>query len=225
MSAIVIDTFSSLLLDLAEKLGETTSDTSDNRKRKINSSYYFTANKRLWWWLEGTGTDTTTTSLSYTLSSDFRAFHPKNPVKIGSNWRQIIPFRDKQLYDGTTSIVTLPQITKKAKAYIYAGSIYFVQDSMTAGSTITYYYYKKLTALDANSDTPFMPIEFREMISLYAAGMYLKAQGSSEAVEGDSYLELYDTYLKDMEAEDDNRREMGIKRRVHDPEEQAVFES
>ena len=225
MAAITITTFSDLLTDLSEKVGETTADTSNNRKRKINNAYYFIANKRLWWWLEATSTDTTTTSLSYSLPTDFRAFHPKNPVKIGNTWRQIVPFMHKQLWDGTTSVVTLPQITKQKKAYIYGTKIYFIQDSMDAGDTITYYYYKKVTALDDTSDEPLIPVEFREMISLYAAGMHLKTQGGRESVEGNDYLELFDVYLKDMETEDDNRRTMGIKRRMRDPEEAAVWEN
>lgn len=223
MAAVTITTFGDLLTDFAEKIGETTQNTDDNRKRKINSAYYFIANKRLWWWLETSGTDTTTTATSYTLPTDFRAFHPKNPVKIGSNWRQLVPYMDLQKYDGTTSVVTLPQITKQEKAYIYGSKIYFIQDSMTAGSTITYYYYKKITALDDTADTPLIPVEFREMISLYAAGMYLKSQGGPESVEGNDYLELFDVYLQDMEREEATRREFGIKRRTRDPEEAAIW--
>ena len=224
MTAVQIETFSDLLLDLSEKVGETTADTSDNRKRKVNSSYNFVANKRLWWWLEGSTTETTTTALSYTLPTDFRVFHPLNPVKIGDDWRIIIPYRDSQLWDGTSGVVTLPQIEKKRKAYIYAGKIYFIQSSMTAAQTITYYYYKKLTALDDGTDKPLIPIEFREMIGLYASGMHLKAQGGKESVEGNDYLALFDVYLRDMEREDDNRREHGIKRRTKDPEEALIWD-
>lgn len=223
MAAVQIETFGDLLTDMAEKVGETTQDSSDNRKRKLNSAYFFIANKRNWWWLETSSTDTTTTALSYTLPTYFVSFHPRNPVKIGSDWRTLVPFMDSQIYDGTSSVVSLPQVLSKRKAYIYGSSIYFVQDSMTAGLTITYYYYRKPLGLDELSDTPLIPIEFREMVSLYAAGMYLKSQGGRESIEGNDYLELFDTYLKDMEMQDDNRRKSGIKRRALDPEEAAIY--
>ena len=53
--------------------------------------------------------------------------------------------------------------------------------------------------------------------------MHLKSQGGKESVEGNDYLELFDSYLKNMEAEDDLRRKWGIKRRALDPEEAQVF--
>lgn len=224
MSAITISTFSDALSDMAEKVGETTANTSNDRKRKLNSAYYFTANKRPWWWLEGSSTATTTTALSYALPTDWKAFHPRNPVKIGNDWRTIIPFRNMQIHDGSTGSVQLPQFRSKKTAYVYGSSIFFVQASMTAGLTITMNYYKRVTPLDADSDEPLMPEEFREMISLYAAGMHLKAQGGKESVEGNDYLQLYDVYMKDMEKEDDNRRNHGVIRRALDPEEAAVFE-
>lgn len=223
MAAVQIQTFGDLLIDLAEKIGQTSTDTSDNRKRKINSAYRFIANKRNWWWLEDSDTATTTTALSYTLPSDFRFFHPLNPVKINNDWRTLIKFEELQLYQGSTGVVHLPGTLSKNKAYIYGSSIYFVQASMVAGQTITYYYYKSVTGLDTNSDEPLIPLDFREMISLYAAGMHLKTQGGKESVEGNDYLQLFDTYLKDMEKEDDMRREFGIKRRAKDPEEMAAL--
>lgn len=223
MTAITITTFNDLLTDLAEKVGETTINSENARKRKINSAYQFIANKELWWWLETSSTDTTTTATSYTLPTTFRAFHPRNPVKIGSAWRNLVPFENLQIYDGTTSVVNLPMLVSNRSAYIYGSSIYFIQDSMSAGQTITYYYYKSITALDATSDEPLMPVAYREMISLYAAGMHLQSQGGVEAEEGKTYLELFDTYLQDMRTEQDNRRTMGIKRRSLDPEEASVF--
>lgn len=225
MTAITISTFNDMLLDLAEKVGETSLNTEDARKRKINSAYYFIANKRPWWWLEATSTATTTTALNYSLPADFRIFFPRNPVKIDTTRYTLIPYSRLQLHDGTSSIVTLPFVRSKKYAYIYGSSIYFVQDSMTASQTITYYYYKKITALDDTADEPLMPVEFREMISLYAAGMHLVAQGGPDAIEGERYLELFDTYMKDMEMEDDNRRKFGVLRRALDPEESAIFDS
>jgi len=222
MAAVTITTFGDLLTDFAEKIGQTSQNTDDDRKRRINNAYYFVANKRLWWWLETSGTDTTTTATDYALPSDFRAFHPKNPVKISSNWRVMVSFDDFQRFSGTQAVVQLPTVEKKKRAYIYSGRIYFIQDTMTAGSTITYYYYKDITALDTTSDTPLMPVEFREMISLYAAGMYLKSQGGAESVEANDYLELFDVYMADMQRDDDRRRGWGIKRRALDPSEAAV---
>lgn len=226
MTAVVVSSFSDLLLDMAEKVGETAQNTSDDRKRKINSAYYFISNKRAWWWREASdASTTTTTALSYTLPTNFAYFHPKNPVKIGTAWRTIVPFADLQLHDGTDLVVAPPFLRSQRYAYIYGSSIYFVQGSMDASQTITYYYYKVVTSLDELTDVPLMPVEFRELISLYAAGMHLLAQGGSDAAEGKSYLELFNEYLKTMELEDDNRREMGVKRRSLDPEEASVFNS
>ena len=225
MSAITVDTFGSLLTDLAEKLGETTQNTENNRKRKLNSAYFYIANKDLWWWTEGSDTDTTTTALSYTLPTDFRAYHPKNPLKVGDDWRILVPFKDLQLWDGTNTVVSLSQLKSKKRAYIYGGKVYFIQSTMTADQTITHYYYKRITTLDETTDEPLMPVEYREMISLYAAGMYLKAQGGKESVEGNDYLELFDSYLNDMNQEQQFKREFGIKRRALDPEEANIFES
>lgn len=225
MAAIEISTFNDLLLDLAEKVGETSLNNEDARKRKINSAYKFIANKQPWWWLEATSSDTTTTALSYTLPTLFRMFHPRNPVKINTSWYTLIPFSQMQLHDGASSIVTLPFVRSRKYAYIYGSSIFFVQDSMTAAQTITYYYYKRITSLDATSDEPLMPTEFREMISLYAAGMHLIAQGGPDAVEGERYIEMFDIYMKDMEQEDDNRRKFGILRRALDPEEATIYNS
>lgn len=223
MTALVVDTFGSLLSDMSEKVGETVQNTSDDRKRKINSAYSFVANKRSWWWLESSDTATTTTALTYALPATFRMFHPKNPLKVNTSWYTLVPFESLQLHDGTSSIVTTPYVRSRKYAYIYGTNIIFIQETMTAGQTITYYFYKKITALDNTSDEPLMPADFREMISLYAAGMYLKSQGGREAVEANSYLELFDTYLRDMENEDDNRRKMGIVRRSLDPEESLVY--
>lgn len=226
MTAVTVSSFSDLLLDMAEKVGETAQNIADDRKRKLNSSYYFISNKRNWWWRETSDATTpTTTALSYTLPTNFAYFHPKNPVKIGDAWRTIVPFADLQLHTGTDLIVAPSFVSSNRYAYIYGTSIYFVQESMVAGQTITYYYYKTVTALDGLTDVPLMPVEFRELISLYAAGMHLLAQGGSDAAEGKSYLELFNEYLKTMELEDDNRREMGVKRRVLDPEEASVFVS
>ena len=224
MTALQISSFSDLLIDLAEKIGQNATDVSDNRKRKINSAYRFIANKRPWWWLETSGTDVTTTDLFVSLPTDFRVFHPKNPLKIGTNdWRILVPFNDLQIHDGNSSTVMLPQYSSKKKIYIYGNKVYFVQDSMTAAQTVTFYYYKTITALDLTTDVPLIPLDFREAISLYAAGMHLKSQGGKESVEGNDYLELFDSYLKNMEAEDDLRRKWGIKRRALDPEEAQVF--
>lgn len=223
MTAITITTFGDLLTDLAEKVGETTQNTSDDRKRKINNAYFFISNKRAWWWREASDTATTTTALSYTLPSNFGYFHPKNPVKIDTSWRTLVPFADLQLHDGTDLVVAPPFLRSQKFAYIYGTSIFFIQESMAASQTITYYYYKRVTPLDVVADEPIIPLEFREMISLYAAGMHLVAQGGPDAIEGERYLELFDTYMKDMEADDDNRREMGIKRRALDPEEASVY--
>lgn len=223
MTAITVTTHNDLLTDLAEKIGETAIASTDVRKRMINSAYQFIANKELWWWLETSTTDTTTTATDYALPSTFRAFHPRNPVKIASAWRNLVPFENLQIYDGTTSVVGLPMLVSNRLAYIYGSRIYFIQDSMSAGQTITYYFYRTITPLDATSDEPLMPVSFREMISLYAAGMYLQSQGGVEAEEGKTYLELFDTYLQDMKSEQDNRRTMGIKRRSLDPEEGNVF--
>lgn len=225
MAAVIVEDFGDLLTDLAEKVGETTQNSEDARKRKLNSAYYSIANKRPWWWLEGTSTDTTTTALSYTLPTLFRMFHPRNPVKINTSWYTLIPYSRLQLHNGTSSIVSLPFVRSKKYAYIYGSSIFFVQDSMTAAQTITYYYYKRITPLDATSDEPLMPVEFREMVSLYAAGMHLVAQGGPDALEGERYLELFDTYMKDMESEDDNRRKFGVLRRALEPEESAIYNS
>lgn len=224
MAAVAVTTFNDLLADLAEKLGETTTNSDDNRKRKLNNAYQFIANRDLWWWLEYSSTDTTTTALYYTLPTSFRAFHPLNPVKIGSDWRVMIPFTDLQLHNGSSAVVSLPSVSNKKRAYIYGSSIYFVQDSMTAGQTITYYYYRNVTLLDGNSDEPLMPVAFREMISLYAAGMHLKAQGGPDAAEGLEYLELFDSYMQQMTQEQDNRRTMGIMRRAKDPEEMLIWD-
>ena len=223
MTAIAITTFNDLLTDLAEKVGETTINSEDARKRKINSAYQFIANKELWWWLETSSTATTTTATDYALPSGFRAFHPKNPLKIGSAWRNLVPFENLQIYDGTTSVVNLPMLVSNRMAYIYGSRVYFIQDSMSASQTITYYYYQTITTLDATSDEPLMPVAFREMISLLAAGMHLQSQGGVEAEEGKTYLELFDTSLQDMKSDQDNRRSMGIKRRSLDPEEGNVF--
>lgn len=223
MAIVQVETFSDLRADLSEKIGETTADSSDNRKRKINNAYFFIAGKRNWWWKEATSTATTTTALSYTLPTDFGVWHPNNTVKVGNDWRVIVPFKDSQLYDGTAAVVTLPSTLSKRKAYTYAGSIYFIQDSMTAGLTITYNYYKLVTGLENDADEPLMPIQFREMISLYAAGMQLKSSGGKESDEGNDYLKLYDSYLKQMEEYDDEFKSSGIKRRVRDPEEADIW--
>ena len=223
MTAITVTTFGDLLTDLAEKIGETTSNTEDRRKRALNNAYQKIASKDLWWWLETSSTATTTTATDYALPSDLRVFRAKNPVKIGSAWRNLVPFENLQIYDGNTGIVSPPMLVSNRLAYLYGSRIYFIQDTMEASQTITYYYYKTITALDGNTDEPLMPVQFREMISLYAAGMHLKAQGGPEAAEGLEYLDLFDDYLKDMQKEQDNRRAYGIKRRTLDPEEAAVF--
>lgn len=215
-----------MLTALAEFIGETTQNTDDSRKRMLNSAYRRIANERLWWWLETSTTDTTTTALSYTLPTDFRAFRERNPVKIGSNWRILIHQADQQLWDGTSGVVTLPTVSDKRRAYLWGGKIYFVQDSMDADETITYYYYQTLEdsdLMDETSDTPLVPLDYREMIPLLAAGRYQKSQGGRESVEGNDYLELYDQYMTLMNNEQDNRRKLGILRRTLDPEEALIF--
>lgn len=228
MAAIQILTFLDLLTDLAEKIGETEVNTDDRRKRMINNAYRKIASKAQWWWLEATNSaTTTTTALSYTLPTDFRSFHQQNPVKIvlsgSTTWYSMIPFSQSQRYDGTSGVVQLPQYRKKKVAYIYGSSIFFVQSSMTAGGTITYYYYKEPAGMENNTDVPLMPALYREMISLYAAGMYLSSQGGQEAEQGKDYLGLFDDYLKDMFVEHTDRQETGVKVRALDPEEAEVF--
>lgn len=228
MAAIEISTLTDLLTDLAEKIGETEVNTDDRRKRMINNAYRKIASKAQWWWLETSdATTTTTTALSYTLPTNFRSFHQLNPVKIvlsgATTWYQMIPFSQLQRYDGTSGVVQLPQFRRKKVAYIYGSTIYFVQSAMTAGGTVTYYYYKEPVGLDAGSDEPLMPDLYREMISLYAAGMYLSSQGGEEAEQGKDYLALFDDYLRDMFNEHDDRLATGVKVRALDPEEAEVF--
>ena len=223
MTAVTVEDFGDILTDFAEKVGETTQNVSDDRKRKINNAYFFISNKRNWWWREATSTDTTTTALSYTLPTTFAYFHPKNPVKIGTSWRTLVPFSSLQEHDGTDLVVAPPYLRSNRYAYIYGTSIYFIQEAMSASQTITYYFYKRVTPLDALSDEPIIPYEFREIISIYAAGMHLIAQGGSDATEGERYIEIFDTYMKDMEKDDDNRREFGIRRRALDPEEASIY--
>lgn len=227
MTAVVLTDFGDLLTDLAEKIGETTQNSNDNRKRMINNAYRYIANENLWWWLETEDTSTTTTTaLSYTLPANFRAFRRNNPVKVSDSWYILIDQADQQLWDGTSSIVNLPSLSGKKRAYIWGTKIYFVQSSMTSGQTISYYFYRQIidsNLLDADSDEPLVPIGFREMISLLAAGNYLKSQGGRESVEGNDYLELYDQYLEKMKLEQSNRRSYGILRRTLDPEEAAIY--
>lgn len=226
MSAIEISTFTDLLTDMAEKLGETAINTDNRRKRMINNAYLYLCSEDLWWWLEASKTsDVTTTALSYSLPDDFRAFHPRNPVQIGSDWSFLIPFEDLQRYNGTSGIVQLPQFRSQRAAYIYGTSIYFIKTAMTAGLSIKYYYYKEPTLLDTGTDVPLVPKLFREAISLLAAGNYLKSQGGPESVEGNDYLALYDQMVTRMKSEQDNRRTLGIKRRALDPEEVAVYQN
>lgn len=209
---------------MAEKLGETTINTDDRRKRIINNAYKYLCAEELWWWLEASKTsDVTTTALTYTLPTDFRAFHPKNPVSVDNKWYFLVPFDDLQQFNNSSGIVQLPQYRTKKAAYIYGTDITFIQTSMTAGLSIKYYYYKEPTMLDTGTDQPFVPLLFREAISLLAAGNYLKTQGGPESVEGNDYLSLYDQMVSKMRAEQDNRREMGIKRRTLDPEEALVY--
>ena len=226
MTSIKSETFSDLLTDLAEKIGESQQSTTDARKRMINNAYRTIARRRLWHWLETSSTEATTTDLSYPLPSDFRAFRPVNPVKIGTDWRVLVNQADQQLYDGSSSVVSLPQLTSKKRAYMWGGSIYFIQTAMVAAQTITYYYYKQIlgTALMDNlTDEPLVPVEFREVISLLAAGNFMKSQGGRENVEGSDYLEIYDQYMKEMEEADDRRQKLGIIRRALDPEEAAIL--
>jgi hypothetical protein len=295
MSAISIVTFTDLLTDYAEKLGETAINTSDSRKRKINNAYKYLCAEELWWWLETIGSDVTAdvsissitrsgtvatvttgtahgyvtgdtvaisgavqtdyngsfvivvidaTSFTYvvsgspttpatgtiiasaltkTLPTDFRAFHPRNPISVGGKWYFITPFSDLQRYRSSSGIVQLPQFTSQKAAYIYGSSLHFIQSSMAPGQTIVYYYYKEPTMLDTGTDQPIVPLLFREAISLLAAGNDLVAQGGQEADMGKDYLSLYDQMVVKMRAENDNRREMGIKRRALDPEEVQVF--
>lgn len=296
MSAIVVETFTDLLTDLAEKIGETKVNTEDRRKRMINSAYRYLCSEELWWWLETVGSATTadvsvtsitrsgttatvtTTSphgfstgdtiaisgatqtdyngsfdivvtglssftytvtgspttpatgtivaqsLTYSLPSDFRAFHPKNPVRVNNNWYSLIPFSNLQLHKSSSGIVQLPQYNNKRTAYIYGSTLHFVASSMDSGQTIFYYYYKEPTTLDAGSDEPIVPKLFREAISLLAAGNYLKSQGGPESADGNDYLNLYDQAIKKMRDDQDNRREIGVKRRALDPEEALIFE-
>jgi hypothetical protein len=295
MSAISIVTFTDLLTDYAEKLGETAINTSDSRKRKINNAYRYLCAEELWWWLESTGsattasfavtsitrsgttaTVTTTTNHSfntgdliaingasqseyngsffivvtgvaaftysvsgspatpatgtitasgctYALPTDFRAFHPRNPVSVNDKWYFLTPFENLQQHRGSTGIVQLPQYRSQKAAYIYGTNITFVQTSMDDGLSIKYYYYKEPTMLDVGTDQPFVPLMFREAISLLAAGNDLVAQGGQEADMGKDYLSLYDQMVQKMRVEQDNRREMGIKRRTLDPDEVQVY--
>jgi len=295
MSAIEVSTFTDLLTDMAEKLGETSVNTDNRRKRMINNAYNYLCSEDLWWWLEAIGSDSTAdvsitsitrsstiatvttgtahgyvtgdtvaisganessyngsftivvtgtttftyvvsgspttpatgtitaSALTYDLPSDFRAFHPRNPVKVGTGWYFIVPFENVQQYEGSSGVVQLPQVRNKKPAYIYGTSLHFIQTSMTAGQTIVYYYYKEPTLLDTGTDTPLVPKLFREAISLLAAGNYLKTQGGPESVEGNDYLSLYDQMVSKMRSEQDNRRTMGVKRRALDPEEAQVY--
>ena len=77
--------------------------------------------------------------------------------------------------------------------------------------------------MDENTDEPLIPEEWREMITLLAAGNFMKSQGGRENVEGSDYLEIYDQYLEDMEIEDDRRRKLGVVRRALDPEEADIL--
>lgn len=224
MTAVEILTFTDLLTDLAEKIGQTAVNTDNNRKRMINNAMNHIHGQDLWWFDETTDTSTTTTTaLNYTLPSNYRVPHPKNPLKIGTTWYSLIPFANLQEYDNTTGIVQLPQYRNRKIAYLYGSSFYVVANSMTASQTVTHYYYKSPTTLNSGSDTPTIPAMYREAISLLAAGMFLKAQGGKESVEGNDYLELYDQFLDDMRKENDRRRTWGVKRRALDPEEAAVY--
>lgn len=226
MAAISTTTFGDMLTKLAELVGETQQNTADRRKRMINDSYRYIANKKLWWWLETSSTATTTTAVSYALPTTFRSFRERNPLKINSNWYTQINQADLQLHDGSSQIVSLPFQSTKKYFYVYGSTVYFVQNTMTSGQTITYYYYQRIEdslLMENLTDEPLIPDELREIIPLYAAGMYLKTQGGRESVEGNDYLQLYDTYLKDMEKEDENRRKLHIMRRALDPEEALIY--
>lgn len=225
MTAVEILTFNDLLTDFAEKIGQTAINTDNNRKRAINNALALITGEDLWWFDETSdATTTTTTALTYALPSDYRVPHPRNPLKINTTWYKLVPFADLQRYDNSTGIVQLPQYRNRKVAYIYGSSFYVIADSMTAGQTVTHYYYRTATMLDQGSDTPRLPAMYRQMISLLAAGMYLKGQGGKESVEGNDYLELYDQFLDKMRKENEYRRTFGVKRRALDPEEAAVYQ-
>lgn len=225
MAAVIIETFSDLLADMSEKIGETTPNTRDDRKRKINSAIETIHLENLWWFDEKIDTSiTTTTATDYALPDDFRAFHPKNPMKIGTNWKVQVPFDQLQQFQGQSGIVQLPQYASKNRFYVYGSRFYLLQTSQAAGSVVTCYYYKTPTALDATTDEPTIPVQYREAITLLAAGMYLKSQGGRESVEGNDYLQLYVGMIGKMKKEQDHRRGYGMNRRALDPEEYLAQE-
>jgi len=225
MAAVEILTFGDLLTDFAEKIGETSQNTDDNRKRKTNNALNQVHGEDLWWFDEVSDATQTTTLSTYTyaLPTGYRVPHPDNPVKIGDNWYVMVPFSDLQQYQNSSGVVQLPQFKTKKRAYIYGGNMTFLTSSMAAGLTITHYFYKAPTTLDALGDIPRLPAQYLEAVSLLAAGNHLKSQGGREAVEANDYLELYENYLKIMRKENDMRRNWGVARRSRDPEEQAVI--
>lgn len=200
-------TANDLQTELAYRLGETSAPSDSTtyavRLSWLNKAYFDIARRFNWWWQEGASTATTTTSLSYALPTDFKIFHPKNPVKIEDEWRIIVPFSDLQIYDGLSSVVQLPINQASHKAYIYSDSIYFIESSMTAGQTITMYYYKRVTKLTDTDDTTLIPDEYLEALLAFGEARYwMSITQQAKAV---APFQEYEQIVQQMEEEQGRR--------------------
>lgn len=210
---------SDLQTNLAYRLGETAapsdSTTTALRLEWINMAYFDIARRLTWWWQEAAATTTTTTALSYELPTDFKMFHEKNPVKIEDEWRIIVPFADLQFKDGLSNIVQLPQFSNSKNAYIYGNSIYFIQDSMTAGETITMYYYKRVTKRTSSSDTFLIPDEYLEALTAFAEARYwMSITQQAKAV---APFQEFEQIVQQM-TEEQGRRGSGLGNAILDPD-------
>lgn len=202
---------STIRTDITDRIGPGTGLTSSTLNRWINEGENAFCSSFEFPWLEASATDTTVASTqNYNLPTACRKLLA---VFVGSTEYTYVPFSLKENVDTTAS--------SNANAYyVFDDDIWLIPTPSTAGTTITFYYYKTPTALSNDSDTPTVPTRYQEALVFYGlARAHSRDQNASAEKDAMAQFEM----IKQLAIRDGMDRKKGPRRRLVSIEEFSSY--
>lgn len=201
---------------LAYRLGENAAPSDSNTKTQrywwLTEGLYNIARRRNWWWLEATNTTNTNTgsTTGYAEPTDLKEFIE---FYISNIYYDQVPYTDRRIYTGTSAIVSIPVTIRAYKYYRYNGRYYLIPADGADAAVHNIHYYKRPTAITADTDTLIFPEEYSEALLAYAEAKYwLSITQQAKAVVP---FQQFEEVVSQMNTEQESR---GGKMSIMDPE-------
>jgi len=195
-----------LQLELAYRLGESSvpSDAAIKAQRYkwLTKGYFNISRRRNWWWQEASSTTNVNTGSTsgYPEPADLKEFIE---LKINNIYYDQIPYPDNRIYQGTSAVVSLPTLRRSFIYYRFAGKYYLIPTDSADGAVHNIKYWKRVSAITADSDAILIPDEYSEALTAYAEGEYWMS--ITQQAKAMAPFQLFEEIVQQMQEEHSRR--------------------